>query len=355
MKKILLVALATLALIGCNNKQSQLDFNDIVGRAVVQGYVYVDRGYQQDGNAYVLINEPAEGCAVAVKVPYKKYDANATDGDKIFETVCDANGFYSVEIPVGQAAITGATVHTRPFTGKYYDMVNGNVIEIEASFAESQTSVDIENGKTFTAANMIVTKDVTAPNFSRQQVITLSGQIAQMYEKRTWIDSEDHDKGYTVSADKQNANQAVKLKVEFSNNNPRYASQKLIYDITTDETGNYTLSANLYDVWDINDVAVSVTAQSYLSSTTHYYKKFNKDDKKFEDKTQTVEGYYNGYTINDLLSEGDKLIGHTMPAMSLNFVPNYATQTIYGIGNTSIDIVNGETIYLSDNVLGWHY
>ncbi len=350
MKKLFFVALATLALAGCNHKQSQLDFSDVAGKAVIQGYVYVDRGYKQDGNMYVAVNEAAEGCAVVVKVPYSKYDADAAVGNKMFEGICDANGFYSIEIPVGQAAISGASVYTRPFVGKYYEMVNGTVMETEASFSEKSTSVDIENGKTYMAANMVVTKDVTAPNFSRQQVVTVSGQIAQRYEKKTYIDKEDPEKGYMVSADVQNATSAVQLTIKFN-----YQSEVLMYNVTTDETGAYTLTANLYDKWDIENVFVNVKAKSYLGTMTHYYKKYDEDEKKFIDRSQQVEGYFENLETSEFLTDGDKLIGHHMSKLVLTFVPNYATQTIYGIGNSDIDMKDGKTIYTSSNVLSWYY
>ena len=95
MKKFsFLMAIFTMvALSSCQQEQSQLDFADVEGKAVVQGYVYIDKGYIQDGSNYVVKSLPAEGCAVLVKVPYSKYDADAAAGNKFFEGVCDANGF----------------------------------------------------------------------------------------------------------------------------------------------------------------------------------------------------------------------------------------------------------------------
>ena len=351
MKKLLLVALATLALVGCQ-KQSQLDFSDVAGKARVQGYVYVDYGFRQDSNTFVVMNEPAKGCEVVVKVPYKKYDAEAAEGEKFFTAVCDDNGFYTIDIPVGQAAITGAKVYTRPFVGIYHDLVNNQIMEINASFPETSTSVEIENGKTFMASDMIVSKDVTVPNFSRQQIVNVSGQIAQYYEKKNWIDPENIDKGYTVSSDIQNANKPVQLQLTFY---VPTSGEMLVYNVTTDETGVYSLTANLYDVWNINDVEVDIVAKSYLNEVTHYYKKYDEDEKKFLDKTQHVSGYYEGKRISDLLNDGDLLIGHVFPKMVLTFVPDYAKEIIYGIGNDAIDMKDGKVIYTSSNVLGWSY
>lgn len=353
MRKIFFVALATLALVGCQNQsQSQLDFDDVSGKAVVQGYVYVDRGFKQDGTTLVAVNEPAEGCEVVVKVPYQEYDANATSGDKMFTAVCDANGFYTIEIPVGQAAIAGANVYTRPFVGTYYGMVNGQVMETTASFPETSTAVDIENGKTFMAANMVVSKDVTTPILSRQQVVTVSGQIAQNYEKKNWIDPQNMDKGYTVSADVQNATKAVELQLTFFHSS---SAEALVYNVTTDATGAYNLTVNLFDTWNISDVLVEVTAKSYLNKVTHYYQRYDEDNIDWKYDTQDVTGYYAGTQTTDYLREGDELIGHTFGKMILTFVPDYAKVIIYGLGNPDIDWKDGNRIYRSDNVLGWSY
>lgn len=355
MRKIFFVALATLALVGCQNQsQSQLDFADVSGKAVVQGYVYVDRGFKQDGNTLVVINEPAEGCEVVVKVPYQKYDADATSGDKFFTAVCDANGFYTIEIPVGQTAITGANVYTRPFVGTYYDWVNDQIMEISASFPETYTAVDIENGKTFMAANMVVSKDVTTPIFSRQQVVTVSGQIAERYEKKTWKDVTDKTLGYTVSEDVQNATKAVQLQLEFVNMSAT-TSESLIYNVTTDETGAYNLTVNLFDTWNINDIRARVTVKSYLNEVTHYYKRYDEDIVDWRYQTQQVSGYYAGDQKAEYLRDGDKLIGHTFGKITLTFVPDYAKEIIYGLGNTDIDWKDGKMIYTSSNVLNWRY
>ena len=176
------MAVAIVALTSCQNEQSQLDFADVEGKAVVQGYVYIDKGYIQDGDNYVVKSLPAEGCAVLVKVPYTKYDADAAAGDKFFEGVCDANGFYTIEVPVGQSAITGVNVYTRPIVDKYYDLINGAIVEKQASYPEASASVELERGKIYTASNIYIQKGVESPIMSRSQVIKLNGVVKEECE-----------------------------------------------------------------------------------------------------------------------------------------------------------------------------
>ena len=353
-KSIFMMAiLAIAALTSCQKEQSQLDFEGVEGKAVVQGYVYIDKGYMQDGSNYVVKSLPAAGCEVLVKVPYAKYDADAAAGDKFFEGVCDANGFYTIEVPVGQAAITGVKVYTRPLVDKYYDLINGSIVETEASYPEASASVEIERGKVYTAANIYLAKDVQSPILTRSQAVVLKGAVKETYEAKKYIDPEDKDKGYYAIADKRAASKKVNLVVTITNS--EFSSEEIVYNITTDAEGNYNLSANLYDVWDITKTKVEIESQAYLAELTHYYQFWNEDDSEWVYKTQTVAGYFDSKKVSKTLASGDLLIGAKLADHVLVFTPDYASVKIYGIGNEDIDKVDSKTVYKSWNPLSWAY
>ena len=356
MKKVLflMATLASVVLTGCQpQEQSQLDFADIEGKAVVQGYVYIDKGYMQDGENYVVKSLPAEGCAVLVKVPYSEYDADAAAGEKFFEGVCDANGFYKIEVPVGQTAITGAKVYTRPLVDKYHDLINGAIVDTEASYPEASATVEIERGKIYTAANIYLAKDVQSPILTRSQTIVLKGCVKEWYEAKEYYDIENKDLGYYAIAGKRVASQKVSLVVTITNSN--FPSEEIIYNISTDNEGNYNLSANLYDVWEVANTKVEVEAQAYLSEVTHYFQYWNEDEYDWVYKTQSIPGYYNNHKVTKYLSKGDLLIGAKLEDNVLTFTPDYASTKIYGLGNYDIDYVNGTKVYDSWNPLGWNY
>ena len=64
-KSLLMMALgAIVALTSCQPEQSQLDFNNVSETATVQGYVYINQGYTQDGATFVAKSVPAAGCGV---------------------------------------------------------------------------------------------------------------------------------------------------------------------------------------------------------------------------------------------------------------------------------------------------
>ena len=353
-KSIFMMAiLAIAALTSCQKEQSQLDFEGVEGKAVVQGYVYIDKGYMQDGSNYVVKSLPAAGCEVLVKVPYAKYDADAAAGDKFFEGVCDANGFYTIEVPVGQAAITGVKVYTRPLVDKYYDLINGSIVETEASYPEASASVEIERGKVYTAANIYLAKDVQSPILTRSQAVVLKGAVKETYEAKKYIDPEDKDKGYYAIADKRAASKKVNLVVTITNS--EFSSEEIVYNITTDAEGNYNLSANLYDVWDVAKTKVEIESQAYLAELTHYYQFWNEDDSEWVYKTQTVAGYFDSKKVSKTLASGDLLIGAKLADHVLVFTPDYASVKIYGIGNEDIDKVDSKTVYKSWNPLSWAY
>lgn len=358
MKKLSFLAVgvlmtAALAMTGCH-KQSELEFNDIAESATVQGFVYINKGYIQDGGGnFAVLNEPAKGVSVVIKVDYKQYDGDAADGQKMFEGTCNDDGMYTITVPVGQKAISGMKAYTRPFVGEYFDLVNGAIQKVEVSYPEVSTSVDIERGKTFMAANMIVTKDVEKPILTRNQVVTVRGQLVEKFEKKEYIDPEDKDKGYNVLEGTQNATQEVMLTATFTNSD--FKDVELVFNTKAAVGGAYEFKANLYDTWDISKTEVKIETKAYLNAITHYFKKYDEDEKKFLDKNQEVNGYFKSATMTKTLSDGDLLIGCTLVKLPMEFVPDYANEIIYGIGNTDIDIVKGKTVYTAANPLGWAY
>ena len=102
---------------------------------------------------------------------------------------------------------------------------------------------------------------------------------------------------------------------------------------------------------------MKIEAKSYLNKISHYYEKYDEDEKKYLSKTQEVSGYFERGEVKKPLSDGSLLIGCVVSDLVVEFVPNYAKETIYGIGNPDIDKKNdkGIMIYKSHNPLGWAY
>ena len=485
-KSLFMMALgAIVALTSCQPEQSQLDFNNVSETATVQGYVYINQGYTQDGATFVAKSVPAAGCGVLVKVPYTAYDADAADGYKYFEAECNEQGFYQIQVPVGQKAISGVKVYTRPLVGKYNDLENGAIVEKNVSYPEVSTPVEVERGKVFTAeplyvyaegvddkavvkgyvfinkgyvkdgssyvvknlpaektevlvtvnnvtfvgmtnnsgfytfeipvgktaevakvatrptmgtyfdlvndkivekevtyneasqtatlergkdvlvADLVIVKGTETQILTRNQSITLKGEVKERYEKKEYIDKDDTSIGYYAIGDKRPAMSSVKFEVTFTNS--AYPSEKIMYNISSDAEGKYELTAKLYDTWDIAQTRVTVEAKSYLSSMTHFYDKWT-EETGWKSTSQEVTGYFAGSSQNKDLSDGDLLIGTKMSDFVLTFVPDKNSNIILGITgeerstyfeslHTSIyfwyEQVNGVETYRSCNPLNW--
>lgn len=101
------LAVAAIALTGCN-KQTELEIN--YGKtATVKGKVLLSKDSE---------NTPAKDIKVYAVIPYSMLVSNGSglDGEKIFETTTDAQGYYTFELPeihpVSSTPATNATIYT---------------------------------------------------------------------------------------------------------------------------------------------------------------------------------------------------------------------------------------------------
>ena len=112
-KKLFLAALVALTLIGCEEKQSEFILDGNVQKATITGKVS-----WPDAEGKMVAKDSV---AVRVIVGNAEYSAGAS-GDKQFPAVVsDKDGFYTAEVPVGQAGISNVFIEVIPFIGKYVD------------------------------------------------------------------------------------------------------------------------------------------------------------------------------------------------------------------------------------------
>ena len=121
MKKILLYAasLATIAFTGCSKEQSELSVDDVKAKATISGKVTYDGGSyydKTDAKTVLLSDVAASNVTVVVKVENDNYNG---DGGSFlyFETQTDANGLFSIDVPVYNSL--SATVYNLPFYGTW--------------------------------------------------------------------------------------------------------------------------------------------------------------------------------------------------------------------------------------------
>lgn len=96
----------TCSLASCNDEeQSSLNIDDIPGKTTVIGHASYNAGYEKfnDGwknNQFV----PAKGKKVFFYMQFSSLDPN-NSGSKIYETVTDNNGNYTIELPANNEGI----------------------------------------------------------------------------------------------------------------------------------------------------------------------------------------------------------------------------------------------------------
>lgn len=101
-KKIFLVALAALALIGCKDEQSELILDNNVKQAVISGTLV----YLQDQAGAQTLEVPVAGQRVYFEVDATQFGGKT--GTKLFYSdSTDAQGAYSFKVPVGAKSISG--------------------------------------------------------------------------------------------------------------------------------------------------------------------------------------------------------------------------------------------------------
>jgi hypothetical protein len=90
-------------------------------------------------------------------------------------------------------------------------MVNGNIVEKDASYAEAYATVELERGKVYTATNIYVQKDVESPILTRNQVVKLNGLVKEEYE------AEDNAYGFKAVYGSREVSSSVNVVLTFTN------------------------------------------------------------------------------------------------------------------------------------------
>ena len=102
-----------------NQEQSEFNLDSVKQQVTISATVTYSTGVDVNATSYSIVNsKPAAGRRVFIEVPYAQYSAAAAAGNKIFETVTDENGKFSITIPTKSTGITG-TIRMEEFTDVY--------------------------------------------------------------------------------------------------------------------------------------------------------------------------------------------------------------------------------------------
>ena len=102
MKKLFIAAMAMLALAGCKQAQSELDFENVEANATIKGNVVA---YQDKTNFDTNVKS-MDGIRIYFEVAASQFVTGAT-GTKQFEAITDSLGNFTITVPTGAKTITG--------------------------------------------------------------------------------------------------------------------------------------------------------------------------------------------------------------------------------------------------------
>ncbi|MDO9633784.1 MAG: hypothetical protein Q7J05_01910 [Paludibacter sp.] len=323
------VALATSLLFfwGCTEDQSELNLSSIDQFVTISGTVVYNTGVDTTSTDYTMeIMKPAIGRKVFVEVGYANYKAGAV-GNKIFETVIDSTGNFSVEIPTISTGIT-ANIRMEEFSAyfsEYVKMEDGKPV-FKTRLRRFETAlpplVGLKPGA-FSYPTHVTYNSVVIDLEGYNEKITLTGNVQLAFES-----------SFRTGAYKPAASGTVELEIVYD---PLGTPMVLTFGTTADASGNYSVTVPLKSYkagFRINKVSVLGIGQNAYS---HYNKPGESISLTGAYQTTLAAGF--PVTLTNILEN----IPHSLGKQYLKFTPNF---------NNGLPAQNAPESW-SDNLAGW--
>lgn len=304
---------------------------DIAGEATVKGQVLYNAGYKKVGTEFVLENGYANGVSVVL-----------TDADYVFETTTNAQGEYSLVVPVKKDGST-YTLTTREFEATYNDLIDGELFPLTVHYAATEEVVNVTNKDVKTVKVMVNAYDVDDVT-TRNQELKIEGLVTIANE----IIPEDAVNLWTLKYNETDP-AATKVIVTITNTNPD-DDREVVYNTNLNK-GTFSITAKLYDDWNLTNCKVEVEATPYVAEFTHYYKKWIASENDYASlwSTQKLNGIYQKASGEMTVADINVLLG-----VNFKLVMEYQAEDINNIyGITKKYDEQGNNLYESTNV-GWN-
>ena len=328
-RKILVALIATTLLLfpGCTEDQSELNLSSIDQFVTISGSVVYNTGVDTTSTDYTMeIMKPAAGRKVFVEVRYAEYKPGAV-GNKIFETVIDSAGNFSVQIPTTTTGVT-ANVRMEEFTAyfsEYVKMENGKPV-FKTRLRRFETALPPLAGLkpgAYAYPNRVTYNSTEIDLEGYNEKITLTGNVQLAYET-----------SYRTGAYKPASSGTVELEVVYD---PLGSPLVLTFGTTADASGNYSVTIPLKSYKEgfrINKVSVLGIGQS---TYTHYNRSGESVSLTGAYQTTLAAGF--PVTLTNILEN----IPHSLGVQYLKFTPNF---------NNGLPAENAPESW-SGNLAGW--
>ena len=335
MKQKLFGAAAMVAFIlfgaSCNEqKQSEFNFDSVKQEVTVSAKVTYDAGVKIDStaaNGYVIANaEPAKFKKVFIEIPYAQYSGGAAAGPlKIFETVTDENGMFTISVPTKSNGVTGK-IRLEEFTAvhrEYEKMGDDGKPVFKVKIYTYSTPAALANANFTLKPGAFSFPDNNDVTYAGQPVdeepydesVTIAGNINLAYEKA-------YHEGAFKPANKADLEFEITYNTEDDAipGGPGATNNfTLTFGAQTNASGNYTITLpmkSLRDGFQINSIKVLGYGQ-------------NRFEHWINDSTKTiVPGAYksDNNKILDADMDFNEVIGtitYNLGAKNLTFTPYY--------------------------------
>ena len=319
------------------SKQEQSEFNlDSVKQEVtISATVTYSTRVDVNASSYSIINsKPVAGRKVFIEVPYAQYGNAAAVGNKIFETVTDEAGKFSITIPTKSTGIN-ATIRMEEFTDVYrtYEKMGADgkpVFKSELrnySFSVAANAL-MPGAFRFPEEIVYASEKIDVDQFANE--VTMTGKVNLAYET-------GFRKGAFKAADKA----TVEFTVIYDYGTT--AALELKFGTVTDAQGNYSITLPVKSLAD----GFHITGLKVLGIGDSQFTHFDSD-------TTSVK-VYGAYELMNF--------GNTAGVGGLNFA-NIIDGVTYNLGaqnllftpyyNASItDADQAQPDNWDDNLVGW--
>ena len=335
MKQKLFGAAAMVAFIlfgaSCNEqKQSEFNFDSVKQEVTVSAKVTYDAGVKIDStaaNGYVIANaEPAKFKKVFIEIPYAQYSGGPAAGPlKIFETVTDENGMFTISVPTKSNGVTGK-IRLEEFTAihrEYEKMGDDGKPVFKVKIYTYSTPAALANANfnlkpgafTFPDNNDVTYAGEPVDEEPFDESVTIAGNINLAYEKAfhegAFKPANKADLEFEITYNTED--DAVPGGPGLTNN------FTLTFGAQTNASGNYTITLpmkSLRDGFQINSIKVLGYGQ-------------NRFEHWINDSTKTiVPGAYksgNNVILNADMDFNEVIgtITYNLGAKNLTFTPYY--------------------------------
>ena len=334
LKRIFLsiMAITSLLFVGCQEDQSEFSLESISDLATISGTVYYSTGVDTVGTDYTYdVLKPAAGRKIFVEIAYSQYK-DGSEGTKIYETIIDENGHFSIQVPTKANGIN-ATLRLEDFTANYTEY-----LKMEAGkpvfktslyrYSKSMNLTTLKPGACEFVDEEAIQYDRTSVSLDGyNESVTLTGTIHLAIET-----------GYRQGEFVKAKEAAVEFQIDYGeaqNNQPVYFN----FGTQTDENGNYSIKIPAkslkegFKIKNIKVISIGSTAFTHWTSPT---------------ESGTLSG---AYQLQDIVGT-DKTLTNIIDEYPYELGDTYLFFTPYYNGDISTP---ANPINWNSNLAGWAF